>query len=333
MLFLGISISKFVKIKVKSSINNYFSKGIAQDSNNFDIQSSIPENETTYSEINNASGSDSFTPLEPIYTNNKESSSKSCTHISSQQLDNSNAKNNDTSAGDMRNIKTMFAQMRNASNSCTSYLSSAENVDRKIEKVKKNKNQLNMNSFFSKKLEIISPTKKQLNDPLSAIVQTASTSSTSFFSKKLEVISPSKNVQNDDKVELSNQSPDGFFSRKLETVSPSKCQITNHDSVSIIQSPVTEVSADSAPTMLLCERCNNTIHIDEYEEHTDHHVAMELSKSLNETDIIQPLSNEKHKPIKTYENGKKRKINSKNFSKQKKPCSDISSFFKPVLNP
>lgn len=327
--FLGISIGKFVKITVKSSIHNYFSKGVVKDEKDLNIQSGIPKNGTINSEINDTSQNDT-------YTDDQESSTKNSTLNSTEQqlpsLENSNNEQNDTSTGNMKNIKTMFAQMRNTSSSSTNNIAFAENVDKEIEKGKKNNNQLNMNSFFSKKLEIISPTKRHLNDQVTGEDLPASTSSISFFSKKLEVISPSKNIQNNSKVALSNQSSNGFFSKKLEIVSPSKYQNTKHDSQLINQSPIVEESTDSAPTMLLCERCNNMIHIDEYEEHIDHHVAIELSKSLNEPDVIGSISN-KHKKSVTSESGKKRKNNSKSFSKQKKPCSDISLFFKPVLNP
>lgn len=333
--FLGISIGKFVKITIKSSINNYFSKGVAKDKKDLNIQSGILENEITDSEINNASGSDSCTLLEPIHTNDQEFSSKNSTLISTEQLSSlhsSNTKKNDSSKGDIKSIKTMFAQIRNASNCSKNYNSPTENIVTKIENRKKNNNQFNMNSFFSKKLEIISPTKNQLNEQVSGKVLPASTSSLKF-SEKLEVISPSKNISNDDEVKQSNQSPDGFFSKKLEIVSPSKYQNTNHDSESTIQSHINELDDDSVPTMLLCERCNNMIHINEYDEHIDHHVAIELSESLNETDVIQSTSKEKHKPIKNNETSKKRKNKSKSFLQQKKPCSDISLFFKPVLNP
>ncbi|XP_025419360.1 DNA polymerase eta-like isoform X2 [Sipha flava] len=333
--FLGISINKFIKITVKSSINNYFSKGVANNKINLCVQSGILENEKINSEINNTSESDSCTLLELIHTNDQKSSTKKCTLISTEQLsslDNSNTKKNDTSKGEMKNIKTMFAQMRNSSNCSINYIAPTENVDNKIENMKKNNNQLNMNSFFSKKLKIISPTKNQLNDQVSAKVLSASTSSLNL-SKKLEVISPSKNIPNNDKVKPSNQSPDGFFSKKLEFVSPSKYQNTNHDLELTIESPIIECCDDSVPTMLFCERCNNMIHINEYEEHIDHHVAMELSKSLNKTDIIQSTSKDKHKTIKNNDGSKKRKNNSKSFPQQKKPCSDISLFFKPVLNP
>jgi len=80
------------------------------------------------------------------------------------------------------------------------------------------------------------------------------------------------------------------------------------------------------------------IDIDTYDEHVDHHVAIELNESLNTINPVQPLNNRtlKSKPPKKKktECGLKRKQNSKaSSSNHKKPCTSISSYFKPLLNP
>lgn len=210
-----------------------------------------------------------------------------------------------------------------------------QNISSKNKEIKK-QNKLNMNSFFSKKLEIISPIKKQINDKL--VVQSSSVNSANSFSKQLEIISPSKNRENN-VVERIAQPSDSFFTRKLEIVSPSKHQ-TNNDlaSVSIIESPNIKNSVEDTPTMLLCEQCNKMIDIEQYDEHIDYHVAMELSKSINTIDIVPPTNNKTDMcgPSKKKANGcgQKRKHNSKDLgSVSKKSCKSISSYFKPVLNP
>jgi len=80
------------------------------------------------------------------------------------------------------------------------------------------------------------------------------------------------------------------------------------------------------------------IEIDEYDEHIDHHVALELSESLNVTNPRQTLNNKiinnELTKKKKNESGKKRKHNSKaSSSNSKKPCTSISAYFKPLLNP
>lgn len=70
----------------------------------------------------------------------------------------------------------------------------------------------------------------------------------------------------------------------------------------------------------------------------DHHVALELNESLNNTNSIQPLKNKiiKNELVKKKKNEscKKRKHNSKaSNSNLKKPCTSISSYFKPLLSP
>lgn len=254
--------------------------------------------------------------------NENKLDSKNSSFLSNQlqpSLLHSNTKK--TSASNVKNIKTMFAQMKNS-------IVINQDVNFKKEEIKK-QNKLNINSFFSKKLEIISPVKNQVNNKLT-VVQSSPVNSVSFFSKKLEIISPSKNIQNDP-VERITQPSDSFFTKKL-----SKHQ-TNNDPVSIIESPVIENNVGDTPTMLLCERCNKMIDIEQYDEHIDHHIAIELSKSINATEIVRPINKiNKSKLTKKKDNecGQKRKHNSKaSGSISKKPCTSISSYFKPVLNP
>lgn len=258
--------------------------------------------------------------------NENKLNSKNSSFISNPLLPSLLHSTKTTSANDVKNIKTMFAQMKNSSNSIVIN----QNVNSKKEEEIKKHNKLNINSFFSKKLEIISPVKNQVNNKLTTVVQSSSVNSVSFFSKKLEIISPSKNIQND--VVERIQPLDSFFTKKL-----SKHQ-TNNDPASIIEPPIIENNVGDTPTMLLCERCNKMIDIEQYDEHIDHHIAIELSKSINATDIVRPINNKINKsgPAKKKDNecGQKRKHNSKaSGSISKKPCMSISSYFKPVLNP
>lgn len=246
-------------------------------------------------------------------------------------------KKKDASSSDVRNIKTMFAQMKNASTSSADSVVTTQQSSTKKEK--KNMKQNKMNSFFSKKLEIItSPIKTEVNDKLSTEVLSPSENSEEYSSKKLDNTTPTKNVENEN-VEKISMPLTSFFSRKLEIVSPSKQTDPDPLPLSITSSIGSEESVEEAPIMLLCERCNKTIDIDQYDEHIDHHVAMELSKSLNTTDITQPLGSTIHKTgssVKKKKNefSKKRKNNNNaSSSSPKKQCTSISSYFKPVLNP
>lgn len=289
--FLGISIGKFVEINVKSSIDNYFNKEYVKEKKDVTIQLSKLEDETSCSKTND-------TIRDTPYNENKLNS-KNSSLLSNQLLPSlSNTKKNKTSFSDAKNIKTMFDQMKNTTNSIVIN----QNVNSKKEEEIKKQNKLNMNSFFS---------------------------------KKLEIISPSKNIQNDI-VERIIQPSDSLVTRKLEIVSPSKHQ-TNNDSVSTIELPIIENNIESTPTMLLCEQCNKMIDIEQYDEHIDHHIAMELSKSINATDIIRPINNKINKSGLTKKKdkcGQKRKHISKTSEfVSKKPCMSISSYFKPVLNP
>jgi len=235
-------------------------------------------------------------------------------------LSNVNTKKNETIG--VKNIKTMFAQMKDANNYSLNSIEKNQNLDSTNEKPNKS----NLNSFFSRKLEVISPVKNQVNNKLTTVVLSPSVSSIDLPSKNLEINSFSKSIHNDT-VESITQSPSSFFVKKLETVSPSKHHIN--------QLPIIEDSVENIPTTLLCERCNKLIDIDHYDEHIDFHVAIELSKSINATQIVQPTNNEKSKNETTKKNvcSKKRKHLKSSNSNSKKSCLSISSYFKPVLNP
>lgn len=285
--FLGVSIGKFVETNVKSSIDNYFIRGITKEEKHNNIQSSNVENEASCSK------------------NNIQSSS----YI--------NTKKNETV--DVKSIKTMFAEMKNTSNCSVSSIGKNQNLGSKNEK----QNKLNLNSFFSRKLEVISPVKNQVNDKLTTVVSPSSAISINSFPKDLELISPSKSIQNYT-IESVTQLPNSFFMKKLETISPSKHQ------ANLLS--ITEDDVEDIPTTLLCEQCNKQIAIDNYDEHIDFHVATELSKNINETQIVKPRSNEKVKNETTKKNIKKRKLLKSSDSNSKKQCTSISSYFKPVLN-
>lgn len=231
-----------------------------------------------------------------------------------------NTKNNE--AIDVKNIKTMFAEMKNDGVYSLNSIDENQNIDSKNEK--QNKLQ-NLNSFFSRKLEGIAPIKNQENNKLT-IVLSPSVNSINLSTKNLEVISPSKIIQNDTVETTITQSPDSFFMKKLKIVSPLKHQ-TN-------QLPITEDSVEGTPTTLLCEKCNKLIDINQYDEHIDFHVAVELSKSINATQIVQPTNNIKSKS-ETSKNkcNKKRKFSKSSDSNSKKPCTSILTYFKPILNP
>jgi len=331
--FLGVAIGRFIEINAKSSIDNYF-KGAAKEVKDINIQLTKPENSVTCSNSNNESNSS-------LLFSEQQLNSKTSAPLSNQplpSLNHTNNKKNKTYVSDEKNLKTTFAQLKNSNSSFTNSSTTLQNVNSKKEIKKQYK--LDMNSFFTKKLEIISPIKNQVNLKLSTVDQSSSASSVEVLLESSDVISPSKNILNDNHVRTS-QPPNSFFSRKLEIVSPTKQQKNDDsriESVPIVQSFITEGTSESAPKTLLCERCNKMIDIDTYDEHIDHHVAMELNKSLNFINHVQPLNNRtlKNKPTikKKNERGLKRKQNSKASSTNpKKPCTSISSYFKPLSNP
>ncbi|CAI6354795.1 unnamed protein product [Macrosiphum euphorbiae] len=331
--FLGVAIGRFVEMNAKSSIDNYFNKGAAKEVKNINSPLTKPENSTTSSDINSESNSS-------MLLNEQQFKSKISLPLSNQpppSLNHSNNKKNKTCINDVKNLKTMFDQMKNSDSFFTNSSSTLQSVDPKKE-IKQYK--LDKNSFFTKKLEIISPVKNQVKEKMTTVEQSSSTSSVGFLLESSDVISPSKNILNDNH-NITTQPADSFFSRKLENVSPSKNQITNDsriELVPIVQSIITKDTIEFTPITLLCERCDNMIDIDTYDEHIDHHVAIELSESLNIINPVQPLNNKilKSKPTKKKKNecGLKRKQNSKaSSSNPKKPCTSISSYFKPLLNP
>jgi len=332
--FLGVAIGRFVEINAKSSIDNYFNKGTAKEGKDINSQLTIPEDSTTCSNINGDSGSSTLFNVQQF--NSKASAPLS--NQSLQSLNHSDDKKNKTCISDAKNLKTMFAQIKNSDNSLTNSSSTLQNVNSKKEIKKQYKHDIN--SFFTKKLEIISPVKNQVNVKLTTPDQSSSASSVGFLIESSDVISPSKCILNDNHNRIT-QPGDSFFSRKLEIVSPSKYKKTDDsriEPVPIIQSSITEDTIECTPITLLCERCDKMIDIDTYDEHIDHHVAMELSESLNIINPEQPLNNRilKSKLTKKKKNdsGLKRKQNSKaSSSNPKKPCTSISSYFKPLLNP
>lgn len=293
------------------------------------IQLITQENSATCSNIN----SDSSTLINVEQFNSKTSAPLSNQPLLS--LNHPNEKKNKTCTSDAKNLKTMFAQIKNSASSLTSSTLQHLNSKKEI----KNHYKLDMNSFFTKKLEIISPVKNQVNVKLTTADQSSSASSVGILMESSDVISPSKSM-NDNHNRIT-EPEDSFFTRKLEIVSPSKHQETDDariESVPVVQSFIVEDTIACAPITLLCERCDKMIDIDTYDEHIDHHVALELSESLNVINPVQPLNNRilKSKPTKKKKNegGLKRKQNSKaSSSNPKKPCTSISSYFKPLLNP
>lgn len=305
--FLGVAIGKFVEVKASSLIDNYFNKGISKEINYNQQQSNEPSESST------------------SFTEQQEGSKKS-SPISKQLSSNlsvfySSAEKNETYTNSLKNTKTMSTQIKNFSNLVTNFIETETNV---------NSNPITENkckSFFCSKLKIISPIKTLENEKSNTDVPSHSKS---FFSKKLEIISPSK------KVDQQNHEMVSFFAKKLEMISPSKNQ-TNSATILTVQSPVTKNRFEDAPMTLLCEHCNQMIDIDQYDEHVDFHIAVNLSKSLNTADI-QPTNNDelhKNKSTKKKKNerGQKRKCDSKESKlNPKKSCTSISLYFKPVLN-
>lgn len=259
-----MAIGKFIDVEVKSSIDKYFNKEICKEEKD-------QENVSFSTKINKTLGNENCS------ISNKQSSSKcpslplnqpklalNCNLSNKQKLENNTC--------DKNGVKTK------------------QNLKNEIQTKKQNKQDID-----------------------------------SFFNKKLEIISPSKNIQNDN----------------LEIISPSKQQnCYNSVSKQIFQphSNANELCSndEEVPSVLLCEKCNKMIDINVYEEHMDHHVAVELSKSLNSSDLTTSTNNKMHKDTKTLVNngGKKRKNNSKESgSNPKKPYRRISTYFKPIMDP
>lgn len=350
--FLGVAIGKFVEINVKSSIDSYFNKGTTLTKEGVNNQSSRPENIISCSTINDTAGSDCITSCSKNLQSDLKNSALLPNKLPSL-LHHINSKKTDDGASNSKNIKTMFSEMKSTNESYNNSTTSVQNVVTK----KENEKKITMNSFFSKKLKIISPVKNQDDDKQTMKMNLSSpVSPVSFSSKKLEIISPLKNESNDT-IEVVTQQSDSFFQKKLEIVSPSKRETIddshqasiiqlpiieeNNDSqhVSIIQLPIIEENNEDIPSKLLCERCKQMIDIDQYDEHFDHHVALELSTSLNSVNMIKsPIKNKIHlngsSKKKKNESGNKRKHKSNNSSSNsKKQCTVISSYFKPVLDP
>uniref|UniRef100_A0A2S2N6C2 DNA polymerase eta n=1 Tax=Schizaphis graminum TaxID=13262 RepID=A0A2S2N6C2_SCHGA len=323
--FLGVAIGKFVEINAKSSIENYFNKGAVKEEKDITIPLPRPENSTTCSKINSESNSSNTSSL---FSNQLPPS-----------LNNFKHKNNETCISDVKNLKTMFAaQMKNSNSSLTHSSLTLQNLTSKKEIRQQYKHEIN--SFFTKKLEIISPIKNQVNGKLTTVVDKCSSENpVGFLLESPDVISSSKKISNDNH-NRPDKSTDSFFSKKLEIVSPTKHhqKVDESESVPTIQFSTTEDTIDCVPITLLCEKCDKMIEIDAYDEHIDHHVALELNESLNITNSIQPLNNKiiKNELVKKKKNEscKKRKHNSKaSNSNPKKPCTSISSYFKPLLSP
>lgn len=317
--YLGVAIGKFKDIKLKSSIDNYFNKGISKE-----------EQVTNSQSVSSPSCSYSNSHIKPCDQQQLLDSKNIAIPANqpSKPFDHSNLKKNNNNNSDVKNLKTMFAQMKDT---CHSTIT-VNDLDIKEVKETIKQNKHSMNSFFSKKLDIISPVKSQVNDKLTTAVPFTTVS---FFSKKLEVISPSKNGQN----EQITSSLDSFSLKKLEMVPHSKDKNKIYEeSMPSIQCPIANDGVEEDLTMLLCERCNKKIDINQYDEHIDFHVATELSDSLNTSEIL-PVNDEKHKnePVKKNINkgGKKRKQSSSStsISDPKKSCPSISSYFKPILDP
>ncbi|XP_060847284.1 DNA polymerase eta-like [Rhopalosiphum padi] len=332
--FLGVAIGKFVEINAKSSIENYFNKGAAKEEKVIIIPLPRPENSATCSKIKSESNSSTLFNEQKFSSNTSALLSNKLPPL----LNNTKHKNNETCISDVKNLKTMFAaQMKNSNSSLTHSSLTLQNVTSKKEIRQQYKHDIN--SFFTKKLEIISPIKNQVNGKLTTVEDKCSSENPVGFSlESPDLISPSKIISNDNH-NRPDKSTDSFFSKKLEIVSPSKHQKTDEsETVPTIQFSITEDTIDCAPVTLLCEKCDKMIEIDAYDEHIDHHVALELNESLNNTNSIQPLNNKiiKNELVKKKKNEscKKRKHNSKaSNSNLKKPCTSISSYFKPLLSP
>lgn len=268
-----MAIGKFIDVEVKSSIDKYFNKEIGKEEN--DQEKKIQDNVPLSTKINKTLRNENCS------ISNKQSSSK-CPSLSLNQqklslnCNLSNKQKSENSTDDINGVETK------------------QNSKYEIQTNKQNKQDID-----------------------------------SFFNKKLEIISPSKIIQNDN----------------LEIVSPSKQQ-NCYSSVSkqIFQPHTTADSnandlcsnAEEVPSVLLCEKCNKMIDINMYEEHMDHHVAVELSKSLNSSDLTTSKHFKMHKKTKTLVNigGKKRKNNStESGPSPKKPYRRISTYFKPIMNP
>lgn len=332
--FLGVAIGKFIEVNGKSSIDNYFNKETVSKEEGVCNQSNIPESRASCSTISDTVESDNSISCDKKLQSNPKSSALISNQLPSSSI-NSSSKKTDNSSNNVKSIKTMFAEMKSSSKSCDDSIVTAQNVDIKNENKK-----TSINSFFSNKLKSMSPIKIQVDDKVSTATDLSYRASpVSFFSKKLEIISPSKNILNNN-VQPATRVRDSFFSRKLEIVSPSKPE-TNSVSppLVVIQPSIMEETDGDVPSKLLCERCEKMIDIDLYDEHYDHHVAIELSKSWNSDSIVKPLvKSELHRsgPSKKKNNdtGQKRKHNANtSSSNSKKQCSSISSYFKPVLNP
>lgn len=313
-MYLGVAIGKFVEVKATLSIDNYFSKGVSKEEN---ILLNKPEIKAS------SSKTDVSAAICTVHVEQKSTNFKKNTTVAHH----SSVKKNEVSTNSIKNIKTMFAQMKNSINLVPNCIETENNLSTITENTMKN----NVDSFFSNKLKIISPVKNVANSS-SEIPST----SESFFSKKLKIISPSKNIQTDIDKKVTPL-PDNFFSKKLQMLSEDQAN-SNLSSLSTIQSPVNESNFENGPVKLLCERCNQMIDIEEYDEHIDYHFAFELDKSLNTIDTIRSTTVDKTCTTKSKkkknEYGQKRKYNSKeSSSNHKKPCKSISSYFKPVIDP
>ncbi|XP_050419950.1 DNA polymerase eta-like [Adelges cooleyi] len=312
LTLIGLAIGKFKEMKEgKSLINNYFNKATAvetkqtNDINSTALDCKQPIHSETY--VDKINKNDCLV-LTQVFEKPKEIYQPSTISKSNDSITNNEKLNSEKSEK----------------------INETNNIHQESQQYKL-KSTSQLGGFFFKKLESIPPIKPH---------KTGEFSLTEFNKTNHEDNNTYKSdkVTSEDKKELydshSIKQPfaTGVFLKKLDYVSPSKQVI--RDDLSIEENSVVETAIEDNPFKLSCDRCNKLIDIEEYDEHLDHHIALELSKQLNSVENVNKIAkiDGLHKsPNKTVNNNRKRKLGIPKSPKTKKSCTkNISSYFKPV---
>lgn len=319
MTFIGLAIGKFKELKdEKCLINNYFNKATVTETNNLNKTKSAEVNIKSLETSDNfieKTNTPTITLSKNLLNENDTSHQPSC----SKNIDffrNSASKNTIESNNITQNkLSLNFSKQK---------LNVKPSEDYAVETnpVKK----LNVSSFFLKKLQSVSPIKEFNKDCPVPKFTGVNDKDDKMSSNKTHSENKSKTPHNS--LEGKNSSCIGFFCKKIDTSLQTEQEVKK-SVIQIENSVIEESNPGDDPFKLLCDKCLKKIDINEYDEHIDHHVAVELSKQLNSIES----GNKTSLSVSNLHNSRKRKQGRPKSSSVKKPCNNsIPSYFKPSLN-
>ncbi|XP_050540590.1 DNA polymerase eta-like [Daktulosphaira vitifoliae] len=328
LTFIGLAVGKFKELKdEKYLINNYFNKATVTDTNNSNQTKSAEVNISILETSNNCikqANTHTVKPLRSIlnehYVTHQPSCSKNYFPTCNSSVSNNTIKQSNIT---QNKLSIEFPKQK---------LKKEQLEDHKIETDQVNK--LDVSSFFLKKLQSVSPTKVSNNDCLEHKFVDVNNKD-----NKLTLINT---TYSENEIIVSNKSLDdkqssdiGFFCKKIDIALQTKEEVKKSlfqiESSSIIE----ESNFGEDPLKLICDKCLRKLDIDEYDEHIDHHVAVELSKQLNSIKTVKIIENvsKTSSSVSNLHNSRKRKLGRPKSLSIKKPCKNsIPSYFKPSLN-